>query len=87
MCPFTTPTRTAVAAAAFSLTPHSAAQSLQMKHTLGRDTIDDPYHIGIIRDKLTRGLPAVFPALADELMRAVSDHIPATDDGAPDTLN
>ena len=66
------------------LTPHLfGPQALQMKHTLGRDTLDDPYHVGIVRDKLTRGLPALFPALADEVMQAVADHIPATDNGAP----
>ena len=41
----------------------------------------DPYHVDIIREKLTRTLPAVLPEVVDELGLAVQEYIGARDDG------
>lgn len=54
---------------------------MQMKYTLGRDPMDDPYHIDIIKEKLTRTLPAVLPEVIDELKVATEEHIPTKGDG------
>ncbi|KAH9914911.1 cytochrome P450 [Epithele typhae] len=57
-----------------------AEEGLQTKHTIGTSWLNDPYHVDIIREKLTRTLPAVLPAIVDELMLAVPEHIPAASD-------
>ncbi|KAI0741267.1 cytochrome P450 [Daedaleopsis nitida] len=54
--------------------------TIQTKYTLGRETSEDPYHVDIIREKLTRTLPAVLPDVIDELKVAVQEHIPTADD-------
>ncbi|KAH9849220.1 cytochrome P450 [Lenzites betulinus] len=51
----------------------------QTKYTLGEATHEDPYHVEVIRDKLTRGLPAVFPDVIEELTLAIHEHIPTKD--------
>ncbi|KAI0827308.1 cytochrome P450 [Trametes gibbosa] len=51
----------------------------QTKYTLGAATHQDPYHVEVIRDKLTRGLPTVFPDVIDELTLAIGEHIPIKD--------
>lgn len=48
---------------------------------MGRSSIDDPYHVDIVKDKLMRSLTAVLPDVIDELCVAVPDHIPAKGDG------
>ncbi len=50
-------------------------ETLQTRFTLGRDTIDDPYHIDLIRDKLMKSLAAVLPDVIDELSLAVPEYI------------
>ncbi|KAI0354621.1 cytochrome P450 [Trametes cingulata] len=57
----------------------AAADFVQTKYTLGHDVHDDPYHVDIIREKLTRTLPAILPDVIDELTIAIPDHIPAKD--------
>ena len=57
-------------------------QVLQLKNTLTRESIDDPYHVEIIRDKLMRTLSAVIPDMVDELAVAVPGYIPVNGDGA-----
>ncbi|RDX53553.1 cytochrome P450 [Lentinus brumalis] len=52
-----------------------AEETLQTRFTLGRDTIDDPYHVDLIRDKLMRSLAAVLPDVIDELSLAVPEYI------------
>ena len=52
-----------------------------MKYTLGRASLDDPYHVDIIREKLMRTLPVVLPDVLDELTLAVPDYIPTVGDG------
>ena len=52
-----------------------------MKYTIGTEISDDPYHLDIIKEKLTRTLPAVLPRVIDELKVAVQDHIPTQGEG------
>ena len=47
-----------------------------MKYTVGHEALDDPYHIDIIKEKLTRMLPTVLPDLTEELAVSVQDYIP-----------
>ena len=56
-----------------------AEEGFKTEHTIGRDWIDDPYHIEILRAKLMRALPTILPDVLDELMLAVPKYIPATD--------
>lgn len=58
-----------------------------MKYTLGRASLDDPYHVDIIREKLMRTLPVVLPDVIDELTVAVPDYIPTHGAGAFPALN
>ncbi|KAI0640041.1 cytochrome P450 [Trametes polyzona] len=58
----------------------SVADSMQIRYTLGPDTEDDPYHVDIIKEKLTRSVPAILPDVIDELNAAVPQHIPANTD-------
>ena len=55
---------------------------MNFKHTTGRASLDDPYHVDIIREKLMRNLPAVLPDLLDELTAAIPDYIPTRDGSA-----
>ena len=41
--------------------------------------LDDPYHVDIVRDKLTRQIPAVLPDVVDELSIVLPDTIPSGD--------
>ncbi|KAI0699941.1 cytochrome P450 [Cerioporus squamosus] len=50
-------------------------ETLQTRFTLGRDTIDDPYHVDLVRDKLMRSLAAVLPDVIDELSLTVPGYI------------
>ena len=52
-----------------------------MKHTVGHEALNDQYHVGIIKEKLTRNLPNVLPDLIDELTHAVPDYILANETG------
>ena len=52
-----------------------------MRHTVGPELIEDPYHVDIIKEKLTRMLPTVLPDLTDELAVSVQEYIPTTGDG------
>ncbi len=38
--------------------------------------LDDPYHVDVIRDKLTRMIPAVLPDVVEELSMMLPEHIP-----------
>ena len=60
----------------------SRRQVLQLKYTLTRESINDPYHVEIIREKLMRTLSTVLPDVIDELATAVPDYIPINGDGA-----
>ncbi|KAI0640085.1 cytochrome P450 [Trametes polyzona] len=49
---------------------------IQADYTLGPETVLDAYHVDLIRDKLTRSLPALLPEVIDELSLAVPEYIP-----------
>nr|BED42928.1 cytochrome P450 monooxygenase [Trametes versicolor] len=55
----------------------SVEADLQIRNIVDREVVDNPYHIDIIKEKLTRSLPAVLPHVVDELRLAVPEHIPA----------
>ncbi|KAI0676145.1 cytochrome P450 [Trametes maxima] len=52
-------------------------ETLQMERTLGLGTVEDPYHNDIVREKLTRSLPVLFPDIFEEITLAVPAYIPA----------
>ena len=52
-----------------------------MRYTLGHEAFDDPYETDIIKEKLTRSLPVIFPDVVEEMRLAVSDYIPTKGDG------
>ncbi|KAM5535874.1 hypothetical protein V8D89_010492 [Ganoderma adspersum] len=56
-----------------------AEETIQMRYTVGPELIDDPYHVDIIREKLTRTLPLIMPDVVDELELAVPHYIKADD--------
>ncbi|RDX42956.1 cytochrome P450 [Lentinus brumalis] len=57
-----------------------AEEALQIRFTLGREPVDDPFHVEIIREKLMRTLVAVLPDVIDELRGAVPEYIQAKKD-------
>ncbi len=57
------------------------SQIVHMKYTVGHEAMSDPYHVGIIKEKLTRMLPTVLPDLTDELAVSVQHYIPTEGDG------
>ena len=46
-----------------------------VRYTSGRASVDDSYHVEVVRDKLMRSLPTVLPAMTDELLLAIPDYI------------
>ncbi|OJT14393.1 Ent-kaurene oxidase [Trametes pubescens] len=55
----------------------SVEDDMQLRHIIDRDAVENPYHVDMIREKLTRSLPVVLPHVIDELQLAVPEHIPA----------
>ncbi|RPD64699.1 cytochrome P450 [Lentinus tigrinus ALCF2SS1-7] len=55
-------------------------ETLHTRFMLGREPLDDPFHVDIIKEKLMRSLTAVLPDVIDELRAAVPDYIHAKDD-------
>ena len=52
-----------------------------MDYTLGPQFNADPYHVDVIRNKLTRALPLILPEVIDELGVVIPKCIPAKGDG------
>ena len=52
-----------------------------MRYTVGTELEESSCHIEIVRDKLTRSLPAIFPDVLDELTLAIGEHIPVEGNG------
>ena len=48
-------------------------------HTLGGIYHHDPYHSILVQDRLTRSIPQLLDAVADEVVSAVGDLIPPKD--------
>ncbi|KAI0334069.1 cytochrome P450 [Cubamyces sp. BRFM 1775] len=53
-----------------------ADETLQTIYTMGADVHYDRYHIPLVRDKLTRNLPAIVPDVIDEVTVAFQEYIP-----------
>ncbi|OCH95708.1 cytochrome P450 [Obba rivulosa] len=53
---------------------------IQSKYTFGREPAEDPYHIDVIREKLTRNLASLLPDVMDEIQHAFHQFIPADGD-------
>ncbi|KAI0640040.1 cytochrome P450 [Trametes polyzona] len=58
----------------------SVEDTMQLGHILEPSIMGNPYHIDLIRERLTRTLPVVMPDVVDEVMSAVPQQIPATTD-------
>ncbi len=52
-----------------------------MRYTVGPELVEDPYHVDIIKEKLTRTLPVIMPDIIDELELAVPHCINAQGEG------
>ncbi len=52
-----------------------------MRHTAGNEVFDDPYQVGVIKEKLTWTLPVIFSDVAEEVKLALLDHVPTNGDG------
>ncbi len=46
-----------------------------MDDILGPEYHADQYHVDVIREKLTRTIPVVFPDMVDEVRSTVAEHI------------
>lgn len=57
-------------------------QTLQTIYTMGADVHYDRYHIPLVRDKLTRNLPAIVPDVIDEVTIAFQEYIPGNTQGS-----
>ena len=60
-------------------TANGNEQTAEVDYTLGPEIRRDPYHIPIIRSRLTRGLNALFPAVREEVISAFNELVPVTD--------
>ena len=58
-----------------------SSQVLQSKYTIEHLVFEDPYHVGVLKGKLTRMLPAVLPDIVDEAAVSVEDNIIADKNG------
>lgn len=54
---------------------------MPLKYLVEPEVSEFPYHIDVIREKLSRTLPAILPDVVEELKVAVPEHIPTKDDG------
>ena len=52
-----------------------------MRYTVGPELVEDPFHVDIIKEKLTRTLPLIMPDVVDELEYAVPHYINAESKG------
>ena len=60
-----------------------SSQILQSRYTLGHDVVDDPYHISIIKNQLTRNLSVIMPDMIDEIKLACQELLPVQGEGKP----
>ncbi|EJF60310.1 cytochrome P450 [Dichomitus squalens LYAD-421 SS1] len=58
----------------------SNEEFLQIRYIFGKEPYEDPYHIRLTRDKLTRTLPAIVPDLVDELRATLPEYVPTHGD-------
>lgn len=50
---------------------HSIEESIQLRYTFGKDVTAHHYHIDVVRTKLTKHLPGLYPAILDDVDRIV----------------
>ena len=50
-----------------------------MDYTLGPQISANPYHVSLVRGKLTRSIPELLPTLYEEMVESFNRYIPATD--------
>ncbi|EMD41691.1 hypothetical protein CERSUDRAFT_79328, partial [Gelatoporia subvermispora B] len=59
---------------------HAVSELIQPKYTLGVEVYKDPYHITLVRERLTRNLGNLLPEVVDELELAMREYIPTQGD-------
>lgn len=52
-----------------------------MKYTMGQELVDDPWHIELVRNHLTKRLDSVFPVVRDEVVAAFDEYVGSADGG------
>ncbi|EMD42274.1 hypothetical protein CERSUDRAFT_79865 [Gelatoporia subvermispora B] len=57
----------------------AVSELLQSKWTLGLEVHKDPYHITLVRERLTRSLTVLLPEVLDEMELAIKEIIPVKD--------
>ncbi|EJF60342.1 cytochrome P450 [Dichomitus squalens LYAD-421 SS1] len=60
---------------------------LQIRHIFAKEPYEDPYHIYLTRDKLTRTLPAILPDVVDELRETLPEYVPTNGDAEWTTID
>lgn len=63
-----------------------SAQVIGFRHILGGEVISDPFHIGILRDKVTRNLAPIFGDVYNEIETSFQELIPAKRNGKLNTF-
>ncbi|CAL1702631.1 unnamed protein product [Somion occarium] len=61
----------------------AAIDVIHFKYSMGKNIMDDPFHVDVIRGQLTRNLAMVFPAMCDEIETVFAEAIPATKEWTP----
>ncbi|GJE99514.1 cytochrome P450 [Phanerochaete sordida] len=56
---------------------HAAGDLTGSPYIFGHGMIDDPWHVPIIRDRLTKHLPSAFPAIYDEISTSLRELMPS----------
>ena len=54
-------------------------QIFQAKFTMGPTILTNRYHVGIVRNQLTRSLGVLFSALREEVILSMEENIPLTE--------
>lgn len=63
-----------------------SAQVIGFRHIFGVEIITDPFHIGVLRDKVTRNLAPIFGDVHNEIETSFQELIPAKGDGMLNTF-
>ncbi|KAI0804683.1 cytochrome P450 [Irpex lacteus] len=58
----------------------AVAESLQQRHTMGEESMVNPYHIPVVRGELTKNVNNVLPDVHDELEQCFPEIIPLNDE-------
>ncbi|KIP05259.1 hypothetical protein PHLGIDRAFT_490945 [Phlebiopsis gigantea 11061_1 CR5-6] len=60
---------------------HASAEFIGSVFVFGNEVLRDPYHVAVIRDRLTRGAATLFAGMCDEIEAAFGDAVPADTNG------